>query len=124
MGSKIIHFEIPADDIERARKFYQGLFGWQISPAPGQPAEAEPYYMIQTEEGGLGGGMMKRVMPEQRPVLYVQVESVDAHIEKIKRAGGQVVVPKMPVPTMGWFAQALDTEGNVFAIWQDDPQAG
>lgn len=123
MAHNIVHFEIPADDIERARKFYQGLFGWQIAPAGDQPGGDE-YYLIQTEEGALGGGMMKRMAPDQRPVFYVDVESVDDHIEKIKQAGGQVVVPKMPVPTMGWFAQALDTEGNVFAVWQNDPNAG
>ena len=121
MAHNIVHFEIPVDDMERAKKFYQGLFGWQIAPAgPG----GEDYHLIETEEGALAGGMMKRVMPEQRPVLYVQVESVDGHVEKIKQAGGQVVVPKTAVPTMGWFAQAVDTEGNVFAVWQEDSQAG
>ena len=67
--------------------------------------------------------MMKRVMPEQRPVLYVGVESVDEYVKKIQDAGGTVVVPKMAVPTVGYFAQALDTEGNVFAIFEDDPKA-
>ncbi len=121
MAHNIMHFEIPVDDIERARKFYQDLFEWRIEPAG--PGEQE-YHIITTEEGALGGGMMKRVVPEQRPVLYVEVESVDGHIDKITKAGGQVVVPKTAVPTMGWFAQALDTEGNVFAVWQTDPQAG
>jgi predicted enzyme related to lactoylglutathione lyase len=123
VAHNIIHFEIPADDVERARKFYEGLFGWQIAPAPGQPEGGDQYYMIQIEEGALAGGMMKRVVPQQQPVLYVEVESLDGHVEKIKQAGGQIIVPKTPVPTMGWFAQALDTEGNAFAIWQTDPQA-
>lgn len=123
MAHSIVHFEIPADDIERARRFYNGLFGWKIEQAPGQTGEGDPYYMIETAEGGLGGGMMKRVVPQQQPVFYVQVESLDDHVDKIKQAGGQIVLEKTPVPTMGWFAQALDTENNAFAIWQDDPQA-
>ncbi|MDP2948601.1 MAG: VOC family protein [Chloroflexota bacterium] len=117
MAHPICHFEIPADDVERARKFYQGLFGWQIAEA------GEGYHLIQTGEGELGGGMMKRVMPEQRPVLYVLVESVDEYAKKIQGAGGTIVVPKMAVPTMGYFAQALDTEGNVFAIWEANAEA-
>jgi predicted enzyme related to lactoylglutathione lyase len=118
MAHPIVHFEIPVDDVERAKNFYQSLFTWQITDT-GQ----QEYHLIQTGEGELAGGMMKRVVPEQRPVLYVSVESVDQYVTKIQDAGGSIVVPKMAVPTMGYFAQALDTEGNVFAIWEENPQA-
>jgi len=114
----IWHFEIPVDDLERAKKFYQGLFGWQIVDTGSQG-----YHLIQTGEGELGGGMMKRVVPEQRPVLYILIESVDEYSKKVQEAGGTIVVPKTAVPTMGYFAQAFDTEGNVFAIWEENPQA-
>lgn len=117
MAHPIVHFEIPVDDVDRARKFYQGLFDWEFEDT------GQDYHIIRTGEGELGGGMMKRVVPEQRPVLYVSVESVDEYVKKIQDADGTVVVPKMAVPTMGYFAQALDTEGNVFAIWEDNPQA-
>jgi predicted enzyme related to lactoylglutathione lyase len=93
VAHNIVHFEIPADDLERARNFYQGLFGWKIEETPGQTGEGDPYYMIQTEEGALAGGMMKRVVPQQQPVFYVEVESLDGHVEKIKQAGGQIIVP-------------------------------
>jgi predicted enzyme related to lactoylglutathione lyase len=118
MTHPICHFEIPVDELERAKKFYQDIFGWQITDT-GQ----QEYHLIQTGEGELGGGMMKRVVPEQHPVLYALVESVDEYSKKIQQAGGTIVVPKMAVPTMGYFAQALDTEGNVFAIWEENPQA-
>ena len=114
---QLCHFEIPIDDVARAKRFYQDLFGWQIN-------EAGPeYHLIVTGENEIGGGMMKRMVPEQRPTLYFEVESADDYIGKIQRLGGTIVVPKMAVPGMGYFAQALDTEGNVFAIWQVDPQA-
>jgi predicted enzyme related to lactoylglutathione lyase len=103
----ICHFEIPVDELERAKKFYQGIFGWQITDA-GQGG----YNLIQTGEGELAGGMMRRVAPEQRPVLYALVESVDEYSKKIQQAGGTIVVPKTAVPTMGYFAQAFDTEEN------------
>ena len=117
MAHQLCHFEIPADDVERAKKFYKELFGWQINEAEGG------YHLIQTGENEVGGGMMKRAVPEQRPTIYFQVESADEYIRRIQQLGGTIIVPKTPVPTMGYFAQAMDTEGNVFAIWQDDPQA-
>jgi len=114
---QLCHFEIPVDDVARAKRFYQDLFGWQINEA------GEGYHLIETGENEVGGGMMKRVVPQQQPTLYFQVESADDYIPKIQQLGGTIIVPKTPVPSMGYFAQALDTEGNVFAIWQDDPHA-
>lgn len=51
------------------------------------------------------------------------MESVEEYSQRIQQAGGTIIVPKMAVPTMGYLAQALDTEGNVCAIWEDNPQA-
>lgn len=96
----IIHFEIPADDLEKLRKFYGELFGWRIWKVPGQT----DYWLIETvpidERGapirpGINGGMMKKQHPEHRPVNYIAVESVDAYTEKIEALGGRVIVPKM-----------------------------
>jgi predicted enzyme related to lactoylglutathione lyase len=118
-----VHFEIPADDLEKLRKFYSELFGWKIEKMPG-PVE---YYGIETvpvnEKGmpkrlGVNGGMMKRQNPEHKPVNYIAVESVDECVKKIKALGGRVIVPKMEVPGIGWWALALDPEGNQFAIMQ------
>jgi len=119
----IVHFEIPADDVEKLRKFYSKLFGWKIEKTPG-PIE---YWMIETvpvdEKGmpirpGVNGGMMKRQQPEHKPVNYIAVESVDEYTKKIKALGGKVLVPKTEVPGIGWWALALDPEGNQFAILQ------
>jgi len=116
----IVHFEIPADDLDRAQKFYGELLDWKITPAD----PSSEYYLIQTgEEGDLGGGMTKRMHPQQMPVNYIRVESVEEYSNTVVTLGGQVIVPKTAVPTMGYFAQCLDTEGNVFALWEDDPSA-
>ncbi len=120
MKHTFVHFEIPADDVERARKFYTELFGWQIS----SPPEFPEYLFVKTgDEDDLAGGMMKRQGPEQGPIYYVQVESVDATCVTIEQLGGRIIVPKSPVPGMGWFAHFVDTEGNVFALWQTDESA-
>jgi len=119
----IVHFEIPADDVEKLRRFYSELFGWKIEKTPG-PVE---YYNIETvpvdEKGmpirlGVNGGMMKRQNPEHKPVNYILVESVDEYIKKIEALGGKVIAPKMEVPGICWWALALDPEGNQFAIMQ------
>ncbi len=116
----IAHFEIPADDLDRAQKFYSELLGWKI-----MPTDNPEYCLIQTgEEGDLGGGIMKRMHPQQMPVNYIQVESVEEYSKKAIALGGRLIVPRTAVPTMGYFAQCLDTEGNVFALWEEDPSAG
>ena len=72
---------------------------------------------------GVNGGLMRRMMPGQTPINYIAVEKVDEFARKAERLGAKVVMPKRPVPGMGWFAQLTDTEGNMFAIWQHDPAA-
>jgi predicted enzyme related to lactoylglutathione lyase len=119
----IIHFEIPADDVEKLSKFYTKLFGWKIKKTPG-PVD---YWMIATvpvdEKGmpirpGVNGGMMKRQHPEHKPVNYIAVESVEKYTKRIEALGGKVLIPKMEVPGICWFALALDPEGNQFAIME------
>jgi uncharacterized protein len=121
----VVHFEIPADDVERARKFYGELFGWKIekftSPMP------MDYWMVQTGvkpgEMGLDGGMLKRQQPDQRITVYVDVPSVDEYMDRVKKLGGQVCVPKTAVPGMGFFAVCLDQENNGFGLWENNPSA-
>lgn len=121
MKHTIVHFEIPVDDVKRAKMFYTELLGWQISGMPGY----EDYWNVQLGEEGqdLAGGMMKRQVPDQGPINYVQVESVEEYAARAQQLGGTVVVPKSPVPGMGWFACCLDTEGNTFGLWENDPSA-
>jgi len=120
----IVHFDVAADDLERARKFYGELFGWKMDAPPGMTG----YYLIETQglsgEAGVGGGLGKRGDPGQRITSYVGVDSVDAYSARVDRLGGKVVQPKMTVPGWGYMAVCLDTEGNMFGLWQDDPKVG
>ena len=119
----IVHFEIPADDVEKLKKFYSRLFGWKIELMPGQVEYYGIYTVPMDEKGmplrpGVNGGLMKKQNPEHKAVNYIQVESVDEYMKKIESLGGRIVVPKMEVPGIGWWALALDPEGNQFAILQ------
>jgi uncharacterized protein len=130
MDHTVVHFEIPADDPERATKFYRELFGWEIQKFS---AEGGPeYWLVRTvpvdAEGrptrpGVNGGLMRRMAPGQTPVNYIAVEGVDDFVQKAVRLGATVCMPRTPVPGMGWFAQLRDTEGNVFAVWEMDSAA-
>jgi len=73
---------------------------------------------------GVNGGLMRRMAPGQTPVNYISVPKVDDFVRKAERLGAKVLMPKQPVPAMGWFAQLSDPEGNVFAIWETDSNAG
>ena len=121
MDHTLVHFELPADDAGALAKFYTDLFGWKIEKTPG-PAE---YWLIETAPEGKGvmGGMMKRQVPQQGPLMYFQVESADDYIAKIKSLGGVVVMDKHAVPGMGYFAVAVDPQGNPFAIWEENEAA-
>ena len=119
----IVHFEIPIDDLERAKRFYTELFGWKIEKYPG-PRE---YWMITTtdEEGkkALEGGMIQRQDPHNPITNYIDVPAIDKYAVKIENLGGKVVSPKTAVPGIGYFAVCLDTEDNIFAIWETDDTA-
>jgi uncharacterized protein len=115
----IVHFEIPADDVERARKFYSTLFGWKIEKPEGEM----DYWMISTTgdndvKSSLGGGMMKRKDPHQPNLNYIGVPSIDEYSKKVNVLGGKVVIPKTEIPDYGFFAVCSDTENNAFALWE------
>ena len=121
----IIHFEIPASDVEKVKKFYVDLFGWKIEKTPNME-----YYMVETipmdEKGnllrpGVNGGLYKRDSPQQQALNYINVESVEEYSKKVADLGGQIVVKKTEIPGMGWFAIAVDPEGNVFGLFETLP---
>jgi predicted enzyme related to lactoylglutathione lyase len=116
-----IHFEIPAEDPSRAIQFYETVFGWRFSKWDG-PME---YWVIDTGEGapGINGGLMTRRDPAQPCVNTMDVPDLDATIKVIESAGGICVVPKMPVPGVGWLAYFKDTEGHIFGAMQPDSVA-
>jgi predicted enzyme related to lactoylglutathione lyase len=119
--SNICWFEIPADDPERAKKFYSSLFGWDIKLFPG----VDDYWHIDT--GGADdtpdGGLMTRKHPQQPITNYVAVSSVDKSAAKVEKLGGTICKPKTAVPQMGYFAICQDTEGNEFALWEVNNRA-
>jgi uncharacterized protein len=119
---KPVHFEIPAENPERVTKFFSDVFGWQFSNWGGD----QGYWLATTgaeSEPGINGAVMKRRDPAQPIVNSISVDSIDQYAEKVVTAGGQIVVPKMSVPTVGYLAYFKDTEGNIHGLWQDDPTA-
>jgi predicted enzyme related to lactoylglutathione lyase len=116
------HFEIPADDTDRAQRFYAGLFGWEVSAAPG----FEGYYLFTTPAGrdAMGGAIGKRgeAAPETLRT-YVDVASVDDALAKVRELGGIVVQEKAEVPGQGWYGVFKDTEGNELALWESAAQS-
>jgi hypothetical protein len=124
MGNRVIHFEIQADNVARVKKFYEDALGWKISQAMKKDEGAEmDYWMIDTGTGpGIGGGIYQRPAEEkERYRTYdctVLVEDVDEAIEAVKKAGGKITREKSEIPKVGFFASALDTEGNRFSLMQ------
>ncbi|MCK9356562.1 MAG: VOC family protein [Dehalococcoidia bacterium] len=116
----IVHFDIASDEPQRAKNFYESLFGWKMMGPPGMP----DYYLVETDgldgKPGVGGGLGKRGEPSQRITMYVGVDSIDKYSKKVTTLGGRVVLPKTPVPGWGYLANCVDTEGNAFGLWQED----
>ena len=123
MSGRVVHFEVPYDDGDRARGFYKDVFGWQLQEMPGMD-----YTLVMsgpsgdsgpTEAGFINGGMLsRRESATPGPVIVVDVESIDASLEKISSLGGSTVVPKVPVGDMGFAAYFKDLEGNVIGLWE------
>lgn len=121
MTDPVVHFEIPADDLERARGFYSDAFGWSATSMPG-------YTLLATapagedgrpaEPGSIGGGMLQRQAPVTGPVITISVDDIDASLARIEDLGGSTVRGKLPVGDMGFAAYFSDTEGNVIGLWQ------
>ena len=114
---KVIHFELPADDPERAVAFYEQVFGWTITKWEG-PMD---YWLITggpDDEPGINGAIMARQHPQQPTVNYVDVASIDAAIEKATKLGAKVALPKTSVPGVGAYAAIIDPQGNICGLWE------
>jgi predicted enzyme related to lactoylglutathione lyase len=122
MPHVIIHFEIPADDIHRAKRFYEQLFGWSFQDRPPLPGEGAAYMLIETG-GKPNGGLMGRTMIGQGILTYFAVEDIDGYTAKAVSLGGTVRAARRAVPGLGWWTVIEDPEGNVLALWQDDHMA-
>jgi len=117
--NRVVHFEVPVDDPEKAEKFYGSVFGWTFQKWGG-PVD---YWLIKTGEGvGIDGGMMRK-NPGQPLTNTIEVENVDSACKQIESAGGKVVVPKMAIPGIGYLAYFTDPDGNIFGVMHSDPAA-
>jgi predicted enzyme related to lactoylglutathione lyase len=117
MAGGIVHFEIPAEDTARAKSFWGTLMGYQFQSMDG-PTE---YHMFQTGENQ-GGGIYPQQQGETGLITYFNVEDIDQARQQVQELGGSTE-EKEPVPGMGWYARAQDTEGNAFSLWQSDENA-
>jgi len=115
--SKIVHFEIPAEDTRRAKEFWSSLFDVEFKTYDG-PVE---YHMFQNDDQS-GGGLYPRQEGEKGLITYFGVDDIDATRAKVQELGGKAE-DKAPVPGMGWYARVEDTEGNSFSLWQTDENA-
>ncbi len=117
---RVVHFEIAADEPERASRFYERVFGWKVKRWEGPI----PYWLVSTGEGpGIDGALVPREGALAPVVNTIDVPSVDAYVQKVKDAGGRVIAGKEAIPGVGWFAACADTEGNPFGVLQSDPGA-
>jgi uncharacterized protein len=126
MTGQVGHFEIPADNPERARKFYSTIFGWKLTPMP----EME-YTMVRTgpvddkgmptEPGFIGGGIVKRGSPVEHPVVTIVVDEISLVEKSIEKNGGKILVRKQPIGdgSMGHMGYFKDSEGNTVGLYQN-----
>lgn len=133
---RVIHFEVHATDPLRAAKFYQELFGWEISEwtVPGVEVPNENRYWVATTgvgtEAGINGGILFRRGDPPTPgqsvnayICTIGVLDIDEYLVRANTAGGTIVVPKMPIRGVGWLAYCTDTEGNIFGMLESDAGA-
>ena len=121
---RVVHFELPFDDAERANRFYAEVFGWESHKWEG-PQE---YYLQQTgpeEEPGIHGALAPRQSSENGhgTHIVIGVDDLDAYVERVIAAGCDIVTPRTAIPGVGWFADFRDTEDNVMGMFQRDDEA-
>ena len=120
--NRVVHFEIGAQDPERAGKFYQNVFGWQVQKWSGP----QDYWLVTTgpdSEPGINGGILRHPDGGARTVNTVAVASIEETIAKVTGNGGTVEMPKMAIPGVGWLAYCKDSEGVLFGIIVPDANA-
>ena len=129
MKNPITHFEIPADDVKRAKKFYEKIFDWKIS----NKEDGGDYYYVMTTEvgedewtptepGAINGGLVKREKPDETFLNYIKVDSIDKVCKNIEKNGGTILAPKTKMGEWGWWATFKDTEGNVLGLYEEAPE--
>jgi predicted enzyme related to lactoylglutathione lyase len=123
---KVVHFEIPADDVDRAKNFYGSVFGWDLQTMQMEGGEytsvrttaVDEQTQMPTEPGAINGGMMQRTDTTPTPVITIDVESIDEALRQVESEGGATVLARTPIPGMGAYAYFKDPEGNVLGLWE------
>ena len=126
---KVVHFEIPTDDLDRAKAFYADVFGWELDtmqmPGGGDytGATTTPVddTMTPTEPGAINGALVRRDEGNPAPVVTIDVGDIDKALQQISAAGGSTVTPRTEIPGMGAFAYFKDSEGNITGLWESPP---
>ncbi len=124
----IVHFEIPVGDLEKARRFYGESFGWKLQDWP--MPDGSVYIGVHTtpidektrhplKPGAINGGIMKKNKKTPHPIFAVNVKSIDEKVKQVEKAGGKVVMPKVEMMGMGFYAYVSDPEGTVIGLWED-----
>ncbi|HJY43892.1 MAG TPA: VOC family protein [Propionibacteriaceae bacterium] len=127
--SKVVHFEIPAEDLDRAKNFYGSVFGWELQTMPMEGGEytsvkttdVDEQTQLPTEPGAINGGMFVRDERLTSPVITIDVDGIDDALKQIEAEGGTTVTPRTAIPGMGAFAYFKDPEGNVLGLWETTP---
>jgi predicted enzyme related to lactoylglutathione lyase len=120
MAGKIVHFELPAADAERAKRFWSGVFGWEFGESAMPDME---YFLVRTGEDQGGAVYPNAELAGTGTVVYFDTDDIDAAIAKVREGGGQAG-DKLPIPHVGWFTSCRDTEGNAFNLFQADETVG
>ena len=127
--SGVVHFEIPAEDEARAREFYGAAFDWRLDVLPDLgytnvvTTPVDEATQTPLEPGAINGGLFERTSDLANPIITVDVDDIDAVLERIVELGGSVVQAKTPIPGLGYFGYFRDTEGNVLGLWTTAPDA-
>jgi len=120
----VVHFEIPADDAERAKAFYSTVFDWEMQDFPDMQytimmtTPIDDQSQRPTTPGAINGGLMSRSKDTPTPVITIGVDSVEEALKKVEAEGGTVITPSTPIPGMGAFGYFKDSEGNVMGLFQ------
>ncbi len=119
---KVMMFEIPVNNIKRATGFYKTMFGWRITNWDGfywVTTVPEDKNWVPKEKGAINGEMYRRATKDEKPTLVVMVPSITRALNKLVKAGGRVISKKEKIGEWGYYARIKDTEGNVFALWEE-----
>jgi uncharacterized protein len=119
MAGEPVHYELQAEDADRAQRFWSGLFGWEFQGS-GMP---EMDYRMAQVSSTAGAAIFPSEQRQGYPNVYLSTDDIDSSLTTVRKLGGQAE-DKAPVPGHGWFAACKDTEGNAFHLWQSDSSAG